>query len=149
MFVTHGSLCLYVIILCGMFVCYHLVWYVCMLSSCVVCLYVIILCGMFVCYHLVWYVCMLSSCVVCLYVIILCGMFVCYHLVWYVCMLSSCVVCLYVIILCGMFVSMDFMSTLNIFHSSLTLHEVYSPISLEMPVPSQGHYGFHSFPVVD
>jgi hypothetical protein len=21
--------------------------------------------------------------------------------------------------------------------------------SLEMPVPSQGHYGFHSFPVVD
>jgi hypothetical protein len=59
----------------------------------------IILCGMFVCYHLVWYVCMLSSCVVCLYVIILCGMCVCYHLVWYVCMLSSCVVCLYVIIL--------------------------------------------------
>ena len=22
-------------------------------------------------------------------------------------------------------------------------------ISLEMPVPSQGHYGFHSFPIVD
>jgi hypothetical protein len=22
-------------------------------------------------------------------------------------------------------------------------------ISLEMPVPSQGHYGFYSFPVVD
>ena len=22
-------------------------------------------------------------------------------------------------------------------------------VSLEMPVPSQGHYGFHSFPVVD
>jgi hypothetical protein len=22
-------------------------------------------------------------------------------------------------------------------------------IALEMPVPSQGHYGFHSFPVVD
>ena len=22
-------------------------------------------------------------------------------------------------------------------------------ISLEMPVPSKGHYGFHSFPVVD
>jgi hypothetical protein len=22
-------------------------------------------------------------------------------------------------------------------------------ISLEMPVPIQGHYGFHSFPVVD
>ena len=26
--------------------------------------------------------------------------------------------------------------------------ETYT-ISLEMPVPSQGHYGFHSFPVVD
>jgi hypothetical protein len=26
---------------------------------------------------------------------------------------------------------------------------LYSTISLEMPVPSQGHYGFHSFPVVD
>jgi hypothetical protein len=27
----------------------------------------------------------------------------------------------------------------------------YLPVSysLEMPVPSQGHYGFHSFPVVD
>jgi hypothetical protein len=24
-----------------------------------------------------------------------------------------------------------------------------SEFSLEMPVPSQGHYGFHSFPVVD
>jgi hypothetical protein len=22
-------------------------------------------------------------------------------------------------------------------------------LHLEMPVPSQGHYGFHSFPVVD
>jgi hypothetical protein len=22
-------------------------------------------------------------------------------------------------------------------------------ISLEMPVPSQGHYGFHSFPVIE
>jgi hypothetical protein len=22
-------------------------------------------------------------------------------------------------------------------------------VSLEMPVPSQGHYGFHSYPVVD
>jgi hypothetical protein len=40
LFVTHGSLCLYDIILCDMFVCYHLVWYVCMLSCCVVCLYV-------------------------------------------------------------------------------------------------------------
>jgi hypothetical protein len=31
--------------------------------------------------------------------------------------------------------------------------EIFGPIqptiSLEMPVPSQGHYGFHSFPVVD
>ena len=30
-------------------------------------------------------------------------------------------------------------------HSFLIQHT----ISLEMPVPSQGHYGFHSFPVVD
>ena len=26
---------------------------------------------------------------------------------------------------------------------------LHPTISLEMPVPSQGHYGFHSFPVVD
>jgi hypothetical protein len=26
---------------------------------------------------------------------------------------------------------------------------IHPTISLEMPVPSQGHYGFHSFPVVD
>jgi hypothetical protein len=26
---------------------------------------------------------------------------------------------------------------------------VNTPFSLEMPVPSQGNYGFHSFPVVD
>jgi hypothetical protein len=26
---------------------------------------------------------------------------------------------------------------------------IFTTISLEMPVPSQGHYGFHSFPVVD
>ena len=26
---------------------------------------------------------------------------------------------------------------------------VFSTFHLEMPVPSQGHYGFHSFPVVD
>jgi hypothetical protein len=26
---------------------------------------------------------------------------------------------------------------------------VQPTISLEMPVPSLGHYGFHSFPVVD
>jgi hypothetical protein len=32
----------------------------------------------------------------------------------------------------------------------LTLQNLIQPtISLEMPVPSQGHYGFHSFPVVD
>jgi hypothetical protein len=32
----------------------------------------------------------------------------------------------------------------------LALWNVIQPtISLEMPVPSQGHYGFHSFPVVD
>jgi hypothetical protein len=35
-----------------------------------------------------------------------------------------------------------------------TMPEIFSnliqpTISLEMPVPSQGHYGFHSFPVVD
>jgi hypothetical protein len=29
------------------------------------------------------------------------------------------------------------------------LYNLIQPtISLEMPVPSQGHYGFHSFPVV-
>ena len=27
-------------------------------------------------------------------------------------------------------------------------HHIQPTISLEMPVPSQGHYGFHSFPVV-
>jgi hypothetical protein len=26
---------------------------------------------------------------------------------------------------------------------------IQTTISLEMPVPSQDHYGFHSFPVVD
>ena len=32
----------------------------------------------------------------------------------------------------------------------LALLKLIQPtISLEMPVPSQGHYGFHSFPVVD
>jgi hypothetical protein len=32
----------------------------------------------------------------------------------------------------------------------LALQNLIQPtISLEMPVPSQGHYGFHSFPVVD
>ena len=28
-------------------------------------------------------------------------------------------------------------------------NRIQSTIPLEMPVPSQGHYGFHSFPVVD
>jgi hypothetical protein len=33
---------------------------------------------------------------------------------------------------------------------ALALQNLIQPtISLEMPVPSQGHYGFHSFPVVD
>jgi hypothetical protein len=33
---------------------------------------------------------------------------------------------------------------------ALALKNLIQPtISLEMPVPSQGHYGFHSFPVVD
>ena len=32
----------------------------------------------------------------------------------------------------------------------LALSNLIQPtISLEIPVPSQGHYGFHSFPVVD
>jgi hypothetical protein len=32
----------------------------------------------------------------------------------------------------------------------LALYNLVQPtISLEMPVPSHGHYGFHSFPVVD
>ena len=32
----------------------------------------------------------------------------------------------------------------------LALQKLIQPtISLEMPVPSQGHYSFHSFPVVD
>ena len=35
-------------------------------------------------------------------------------------------------------------------HQSLITSLISQPtISLEMPVPSQGHYGFHSFPVVD
>ena len=32
----------------------------------------------------------------------------------------------------------------------VALYNLIQPtISLEMPVPSQSHYGFHSFPVVD
>jgi hypothetical protein len=38
----------------------------------------------------------------------------------------------------------------KIVHSQRGLQREAKPtISLEMPVPSQGHYGFHSFPVVD
>ena len=29
------------------------------------------------------------------------------------------------------------------------LYLIQSTISLEMPVPSQDHYGFHSFPIAD
>jgi hypothetical protein len=32
---------------------------------------------------------------------------------------------------------------------SVDYNLIQPTISLEMPVPSQGHYGFHSFPVVD
>ena len=32
---------------------------------------------------------------------------------------------------------------------STSLKSDSTHLSLEMPVPSQGHYGFHSFPVVD
>ena len=39
---------------------------------------------------------------------------------------------------------------LAIINFDLALYNLIQPtISLEMPVPSQGHYGFHSFPVVD
>jgi hypothetical protein len=31
----------------------------------------------------------------------------------------------------------------------IALFVLFLTISLEMPVPSQGRYGFHSFPVVD
>jgi hypothetical protein len=32
----------------------------------------------------------------------------------------------------------------------LALYNLIQPtISLEVPIPSQGHYGFHSFPVID
>jgi hypothetical protein len=37
----------------------------------------------------------------------------------------------------------------QIFRYPLDLKPLKPTISLEMPVPSQGHYGFHSFPVVD
>ena len=32
---------------------------------------------------------------------------------------------------------------------NVLLDMIQPTISLEMPVPSQGHYGFHSFPVID
>jgi hypothetical protein len=34
-------------------------------------------------------------------------------------------------------------------HRDCKQYLIQATISLEMPVPSQGHYGFHSFPVVD
>jgi uncharacterized protein YueI len=34
-------------------------------------------------------------------------------------------------------------------NNKITENLIQPTISLEMPVPSQGHYGFHSFPVVD
>jgi hypothetical protein len=36
-----------------------------------------------------------------------------------------------------------------VFACGLFLNLIQPTISLEMPIPSQGHYGFHSFPVVD
>ena len=38
---------------------------------------------------------------------------------------------------------------LNNISSIMQYNTIQYNISLEMPVPSQGHYGFHSFPVVD
>jgi hypothetical protein len=37
----------------------------------------------------------------------------------------------------------------NIYREMLKSLKLTHAVSLEMPVPSQGHYGFHSFPVVD
>jgi hypothetical protein len=34
-------------------------------------------------------------------------------------------------------------------NNDLSINLIQPTISLEMPVPSQGHYGLHSFPVVD
>jgi hypothetical protein len=36
-----------------------------------------------------------------------------------------------------------------VFHELSRFNLIQPTISLEMPVPSQGHYGFHSFPAVD
>jgi hypothetical protein len=41
-----------------------------------------------------------------------------------------------------------FMAGSSIFKTN-RVQLIQPTISLEMPVPSQGHYGFHSFPVVD
>ena len=38
---------------------------------------------------------------------------------------------------------------INEHHSDFESYFISVTISLEMPVPSQGHYSFHSFPVVD
>jgi hypothetical protein len=43
----------------------------------------------------------------------------------------------------------DLPLVIEIFVSFRSLNLIQPTISLEMPVPSQGHYGFHSFPVVD
>jgi hypothetical protein len=44
--------------------------------------------------------------------------------------------------------SMAMTSYILMLHKTNILH-LCSASSLEMSVPSQGHYGFHSFPVVD
>jgi hypothetical protein len=41
----------------------------------------------------------------------------------------------------------DFWMTNLLVERAMVLDEI--TLSLEMPVPSQGHYGLHSFPVVD
>ena len=45
---------------------------------------------------------------------------------------------------------MNFLRKINLKENQRgILTSIQPTISLEMPVPSQGHYGFHSFPVVD
>jgi hypothetical protein len=41
------------------------------------------------------------------------------------------------------------MESINSSGLSVTHNDQGVPRGQEMPVPSQGHYGFHSFPVVD
>ena len=40
------------------------------------------------------------------------------------------------------------LNVLSIVYFCVSMILIQPTISLEMPVPSQGHYGFHSFPVV-